>query len=443
MSHAWYRLCHWLCARIYFERITVRHRERLPASGPVLYLGTHRNGAVDGFIYRQVAPHCEFLISTQLLRSPLARLFFHGIPVVRDQEGGNRDLHEAALARCREFLAAGGELFVFPEGTSSLGPRHLPFKSGAARIALDCLRRGLPLTIVPIGIHYERAWAFRSRVEVEVGPPIVTHLSPSPDPVQQLHELKRRFAAALEAVGANFQTDAEQAQAEMFACAATLGTPHSFAHVLKLLEPGVPAPLLALWRKLEADLAARTVWRHQGVPLFPRGSLLTYTLGLAGLAPIAASGAIVNLPPLLAAWIAARKFADDRNVIALWRILVGLPVLALWFPAVTTVLAISAGWSWAIAYVLLTLAALQAWYRTRKLAVAVGNAIRHPNLAPRAQEFHEALLLTVNRLSGAAIQSPGGPYAPRAASNASGETAAHGAHSPPLGFRPAAGNPSR
>jgi 1-acyl-sn-glycerol-3-phosphate acyltransferase len=402
MNRAWYRLCHWACARLYFDRITVRHRERLPAQGPVLYLGTHRNGAVDGFTYRQVAPRGEFLISTQLLRSPLARLFFHGIPVTRDKDQGERHQAGAALDRCRELLAAGGALFVFPEGTSSLGPRHLPFKSGAARIALDCLSRGQPLTVVPIGVHYERAWAFRSRVEFVVGPPIATELDPSADPVQQLHTLRRRFTAALEAVGANFTTSADQELSEMFAYAATLGTDHSYSRSLQLLAAGVPEPLRALWQKLELELSVRKVWRHQRVPLFPQGPLSAYLLGLALLTPIVAAGAVINLPPLLAGGFAARRFADDRNVIALWRILVGLPVFALWFTAVSATFAALAGWPWALGYALLTMAALKVWSRTRKLAVAVGNAVRHPDLAPRAHEFHAALLLTISRLAAAA-----------------------------------------
>jgi 1-acyl-sn-glycerol-3-phosphate acyltransferase len=48
MKTLWYHAWHWLCARIYFERITVLHPERLLKDGPVLYVGLHRNGAVTG-----------------------------------------------------------------------------------------------------------------------------------------------------------------------------------------------------------------------------------------------------------------------------------------------------------------------------------------------------------------------------------------------------------
>ena len=66
MNELWYAGCHWLCARSYFEQITVLHPERLPADGPTLYVGLHRNGAVDGFVYRQIVPRGTYLISTQL-----------------------------------------------------------------------------------------------------------------------------------------------------------------------------------------------------------------------------------------------------------------------------------------------------------------------------------------------------------------------------------------
>lgn len=41
--------------------------------------------------------------------------------------------NEAALELAALALAQGQSVFVFPEGTSSLGPRHLPYRRGAAR----------------------------------------------------------------------------------------------------------------------------------------------------------------------------------------------------------------------------------------------------------------------------------------------------------------------
>lgn len=395
MKSSWYSFVHWLCARVYYERITILHPERRPATGPTLYIGLHRNGAVDGFVYHQAVPRGVYLISTQLLRSLFGRLFFSGIAVVRKNDEGDRSKNAAALEECRNLLAANGELIIFPEGTSSLGPAHLPFKSGAASIAVDALARGMPLRIVPLGIHYERAWAFRSKLEVVVGEPVDTAFAPGLSDLGRFKEMKRRMTAALETVGVNFPAVETQESAERLAYAATLGTPHTYFDSLKVFERGVPKHLDENWRELERRLAVRGVRQHQRIPLFPTGSLASYGMLLAVTGPVVLAGAVLNFPPLLAGWLAARCFADERNVIALWRILVGLPAFLVWFSFMAVTTGVSAGWQWAAGYAVLTIAALQLLYRVKKLAVAVWNGILHRRLIRPVQAFHQAVLETI------------------------------------------------
>ena len=395
MERLWYRVWHWLCARIYFERITVLHSDRLPADGPAMYIGLHRNGAVDGFVYRQVVSNGVFLISTQLLKSFFARLFFCGIAVARKQDQADHSRNDVALSQCVQLLADRGALVVFPEGTSSLGPGHLPFKSGAMRIALDALGRGIPLRIIPLGIHYERAWAFRSKVEVVVGEPLSTTLPDGLSELSQLKEMKRRMAAALESVGVNFPSAKAQNNAERLAYAATLASRRNYFDSLKSLEAGVPEALQGCWRELQSPLASRRVLLHQGVPLFPVGSWILYAALLSVLGPIVLAGAVVNLPPLLVAWLASRRLADDLNVVALWRILVGLPVFLAWFVMVSLSLVFFAGWLPSLGYVLLTLVALKSFYRAKKLTVAVWNGVVHRVLAARMRAFHRSVVQIV------------------------------------------------
>lgn len=392
MKDLWYRCCHWLCTRIYFERITVLHRERLPGSGPVLYICLHRNGAVDGFVYHQVVPRGVFMISTQLLQSFFARMFFTGIAVARKNDAEDSARNGAALDECAGLLREGGALVVFPEGTSSLGPRHLPFKSGAAKLAVDALGRGIPLRIVPMGIHYEEAWAFRSKVEIVVGEAVPTELPDGLGEMGRLKEMKRRMDAALEAVGVNFGSGEAMETASRLAYAMTLRTRRDFFPSLKALENGVPEPLAGRWEEMSAEADSRGMLRHQGVPLFPGAPWVVYALALALLAPAVMGGALVNLPPLLLGWLAARKLADDLNVIALWRILVGLPVFVVWSSGMVAGLVVFAGAGWALGYLALTFFALAFLYRTRKLAVAVWNGAVHRPFRKRAWEFHRLLL---------------------------------------------------
>jgi 1-acyl-sn-glycerol-3-phosphate acyltransferase len=393
MTDAWYVKWHRFCTALYFARVTVLHPERLPAGGPTLYLGLHRNGAVDGFIYHGLVPRTTFMISTQLRKNWFARLFFDGIAVVRGKDEGDRSVNAAALEACVARLRAGGELFVFPEGTSSLGPRHLPFKGGAVQIILDFLSEpGPPLQVVPLGIHYECPWAFRSKVEVVVGPALDLRLDANASPLGRIKELKRRMTAALEAVGVNFASEEDQVRAQRLAYVATLGTTRSYFASLKALERAAPARVAAAWEGLEPELSRRALLRHQGVPLFPMGAVRFYLVALLALAPVVLLAAAANLPPLLAGWWAGRRFPDGPNVIALWRILVGVPVFGLWFTGLVLSMGCLGQWRWLANYVAVTWLGLALYYRVKKLAVAVHNGLRHPGLRRRVLAFRELVL---------------------------------------------------
>lgn len=376
---------------VYFQRITVIHPERLPTAGPVLFLGLHRNGAVDGFIYYRTLNEPVFMISTQLRKNWFARLFFDGIAVTRTKDGGERNQNQEAMRQCLGLLRNGGGLFVFPEGTSSLGPRHLPFKSGAVWLLLDYLESGGPaLQVVPVGIHYECPWSFRAKVEVVVGQPIATELPAGASRMELLKMMKRRVQTALEGVGINVASDEYHEQIQRLAYAATLGTPRSYFKSLKLMERAVPESVAKEWHELA--LTNAKPWFHQGVPLFPTGPVLLYALALAVISPIVLAAIALNLPAFAAGWYAGKKFPDDRNVISLWKILVGTPVFALWSAAVTlTMLLLGKTWWW-VAYVAITWLGLELYYRFKKLAVAVLNGFRYPELRPKMLAFHQTLL---------------------------------------------------
>jgi 1-acyl-sn-glycerol-3-phosphate acyltransferase len=391
-SALWYRGFHALCNRLYFARIEVVHAERLPESGPVLYLGLHRNGAVDGFIYHAVLPQAEFLIAKQLRANPLGRLFFDGIEVVRKKDEGDRAGNAKALQKCLEHLRQGGQLFVFPEGTSSLGPKHLPFKSGAAQLLNEYLTRvGGGIQVVPLAIHYEFAWGFQRKVQVVVGEQIDINLPATATPLGRIKELKHRIQSALESVGVNVETEEEQAAIQRLAYVSTLGTERSYYRSLKFLEKGVPPRIENAGRQFEAAIDGRRLLRHQGVPLLPKGSVWGYLAALLLCAPFVIGAVIINFLPFSAAVIAGWKLPDDRNVVSLWRILVGVPLFVLWAAGVSVAMLLTGHWLWLAMYVLVTVLGVKLCYRVNKLVVAVGNGLLHPGLRAQAWRFHQTV----------------------------------------------------
>src|SRR4026207_2167783 len=100
MPSLWYRALFSAIVGVYYRRIHLVGREHLPLEpGPVLYVGLHRNGAVDGMIYKRLFPRATFLIAARLLTSWFRRLFFTGIPVTRDKDaapGTDRSANVAA-----------------------------------------------------------------------------------------------------------------------------------------------------------------------------------------------------------------------------------------------------------------------------------------------------------------------------------------------------------
>lgn len=394
----WRRFLYWFILRVYFARVTVLHAERQPKPGPVLYLGLHRNGAVDGWVYHHALGEPTFMISTQLRKNWLGRMFFTGIAVTRTKDEGERGANDRALQECVEHLRAGGSLFVFPEGTSSLGPRHLPFKSGALWLIQQYLELpGPPLQVIPVGIHYECPWAFRAKVEVVLGRALDlagmnAGAGQEASALSRLKELKRRAQAGLEEVGINVISEEYQGKIQRLAYISTLATPCSYFESLKVLEKTIPEPILQAAERLDPELQGRRLLRHQDVPLVPMSSPFIYLLALLLLAPVVALAMILNAPPLLASYFAGRKFPDGPNVISLWKILVGVPALLLWIGAVGVACLWTRHPGWLLGYGALTWVGLELYYRVKKLGVAVYNGFRYPQLRPAMLAFRETVL---------------------------------------------------
>jgi len=219
-----------LIGHLWFDKVSIEQAEHLKVFGPVLFLGLHRNGALDGVAYLRAVPGAAYLVSAQLHRSALGRFLFPGIAVARrkDRERGIHTANDSAIDQCIEHLAGNGQLFVMPEGTSTLGRSHLPFKSGAARIAFEHLRQGRRLTIVPLAIHYECAWRWQRRVHIVVGETQALH----PTAGLSREQIEVLLSVCLEKTGVNFPSDDWQRRAEQLAFLGSLATNRNYSQNL-------------------------------------------------------------------------------------------------------------------------------------------------------------------------------------------------------------------
>lgn len=127
-----------------FFRPSVRGRENIPTSGPVLVAPIHRSNLDFAFTLFISPRKVFFMAKDSLFRVPLlgpALVQLGAFPVTR----GSAD--REALRSAQEVLEAGHALILFPEGTRKFGPGVEPLHDGAMFIAA---RTGA--AVVPVGI---------------------------------------------------------------------------------------------------------------------------------------------------------------------------------------------------------------------------------------------------------------------------------------------------
>ena len=191
----------------FFERVEVRHPERVPRMGPVLLCINHPNNLIDSLLVGSVLSRkVHYLATAALFRNPLiARLLvaLGVIPVYRKADDLDViDRNIEMFAACDEAFDRGRLIAIYPEGTTHAEARVQRIRTGAARIALGYEAHAPGrLTVVPVGLSFEARKRFRGRVLVSFGEPIDVSSSLAVDReerVKALHTVTTAIQWAME-----------------------------------------------------------------------------------------------------------------------------------------------------------------------------------------------------------------------------------------------------
>ena len=259
--------------RWYYRDIQVDGLERIPSRRPLLLVVNHPNALVDALLVGWVVPR-RILITAKatLFANPVADRLLRALgvlPLVRTSDearaGGRLDpqRNRGTFRAVHDALARGGAVLIFPEGKSHDEPSLAPLKTGAARIAMqaretsgsgdggqpDLLRE---LSIVPIGLTFERKDAPRSRILVRVGEPLLVR-EWKPSTSASIEELTAAIDLRLRAVTENYASSDDAARVVHLAGA------------LAALFDAVPAA-----RMTNRRLATETVIAHRLTELASR-----------------------------------------------------------------------------------------------------------------------------------------------------------------------------
>ncbi len=385
--------------RLYYPRIEITGGELVPATGPVLLVANHANSLIDPVLLGIAAQRpMRLMAKAPLFDAPVLGPAMRALGMVPAYRGSDdakqvaKNLESLAVAAQR--LVAGGVMGIFPEGKSHDATQLAMVRSGAARLAMQAVAAGAHgLRIAPVGLNYERKERFRSAVWIKVGRPIdatrwlgmhagdehramraltpeiqarlrqcVTHLDdvarepllenleallpPAPGgrraALATLHRRKR----AADAINHFHRADPPRAEA---------ATRRILAHRAALDAAGVPADARLLTQR-----GPRLGWSMACQALL---TVLGLAVGLVGLLHHLVPYAFVRL-------VAGRTAGDGRMTVALHRLLLSLPLYALWYAFVAWRMSLYflpwVTWTWLLAMPFAGLVAIASGRRLRR-----------------------------------------------------------------------------
>lgn len=163
--------------RLYFRGIEEVGERPSPATGGRVFVSNHWSALIDPILVLTHAP-CDI---SPLAKSTLWNIpgltwlldLADAVPVVRRRDDPNKPAaaNDEIFERVALHLARGGNVLVFPEGTSHNEPQMQRLKTGAARMLARAAQKGATgLTFQAVGLEFDERHAFRSRAVVAYGP---------------------------------------------------------------------------------------------------------------------------------------------------------------------------------------------------------------------------------------------------------------------------------
>jgi glycerol-3-phosphate O-acyltransferase / dihydroxyacetone phosphate acyltransferase len=165
---------------VFFRSITIKNKEAIPDTGPVIILANHPSTFMDPIVVASTINRKVFFLGKgELFRGSFAKWFLpklNIIPVYRKQDDPTQMNKNAdTFNKCFEHLENGGAILIFPEGVSITERKLKPIKTGAARIALGAEARNdfrLGVKIVNIGLNYADPHKFNRDLFINIEKPL-------------------------------------------------------------------------------------------------------------------------------------------------------------------------------------------------------------------------------------------------------------------------------
>ena len=172
--------------QVWFREVDVVDDENIPSEGGVIFIAWHPSGLIDPMLMMATLPGQMSLIAKHtLFKIPILGSLMRAsgaLPIMRSsdvkgEENNSKKHNENQLFNVAETVARGGQLIIFPEGTTHSESDVKRVRTGTARIMQMAMelseKEGLPSpSLIPVGLHYSEAHTFRERAAVTVERPM-------------------------------------------------------------------------------------------------------------------------------------------------------------------------------------------------------------------------------------------------------------------------------
>ena len=383
--------------RLYYPRIEVEGRERIPASGAVLFVANHPNSLMDPAVIGFAAQRpVHFFAKAPLFDVPVFGALMKAlgmVPAYRGQDDKasvRKNLETLDLGA--KYLVSGEAVGIFPEGKTHDREGVEQVRTGAARIAASAVQGGAQFVVVPLGLNYERKERFRSSIWVRVGEPIDAgkvfreHSGEERKAMRQLtEEIDMRLKHAVVHLNdERWQPFLDELEVLLPPVGLAVADPIAALRQRKVLADAINYFFHTDRARAEVVGAALEQHRAQvtaagltvGSPVLRlgvgrlTGRLLLDSLWLLlGLGP-ALAGTLHHLVPFaITRGIVQLIKHPGRPTIAQNRLMIGLPIYAIWYAAVWLLIAthhaVWLAWLWTALMPLAGVAALHYAWRVR------------------------------------------------------------------------------
>jgi 1-acyl-sn-glycerol-3-phosphate acyltransferase len=185
LARLWGRVSVRLLETICGLRLEYRGVDNIPAGGVII--AVKHQSFLETFALLRYAPDFAIILKRQLTYIPLFGLYLIVSKQVAIDRGRGRQALRQIVAAARPVLAAGRQLFIYPEGTRRLPGAPPRYKSGVAALYTEM---GVPC--LPVAVNTGLFWRRRGFVR-QAGVAVIQYLPAIPPGLD-----RRQFDALLQ-----------------------------------------------------------------------------------------------------------------------------------------------------------------------------------------------------------------------------------------------------